>query len=109
MDEQKKQKVLVGILAVLILGAGSVWYMSRDDSSSSQQNVESGPAVRKQRKQSTQTVKKIRKKREQKASKTKTAVVRKQRDDTDRSTATRKKRVRRGDKKIKKEKLVPAA
>ncbi len=30
MDEQLKRKVLVGGLAVLIVGAGSVWYITRD-------------------------------------------------------------------------------
>lgn len=109
MDEQKKQKVIIGVLAVLMLGAGSFWYMSRETTDENMQQFKSGPVVRKERKKADQSAKKTRKKRVAKAPSERKAFVRKQRDDSERTSATRKKRRRSGAKKVKKDKLVPAS
>ena len=110
MDEQKKQKVLLALVAVVFLGAGSVWYFTRDTGVGSSASVQSGPVQRKVRNQSDQTVKKTsRKKKRVRRDATAEAVTRKERKTADRQTVERKKRKGRRDKKVKKEVIAPAA
>lgn len=108
MDEQKKQKILVGVMAALVLGSGCVWYMNRDDSSS-QWTVQNGSVQRKKPKQSTSTVNNKRRKRDQNASKPKTTLVRRQPVDSNRIPSTRKPGRRPRNIKVTKEKIDPAS
>ena len=56
MDPQAKQKVMVGVLAVLIIGAGSYYMFFAGGDSSQQQTADTGPVEIKQRKvETTQT------------------------------------------------------
>lgn len=109
MDEQKKQKVLIGVVAVLALGAGSYWYVGRDSGGESATVVKTGATKRKERTKDVTTGRKAgRKARSNSKSNTK-VIKRKERSEVDRKTNTRKKRSRRDRKKVKKESLVPAA
>lgn len=109
MDEQKKQKILVGVMAALVLGTGGVWYMNRDDSSSSQRTVQNGSVQRKKLKQSTSTVNNKRRKRDRYASKPKTTLARRQPVDPNRIQSTRKPGRRPRNIKVTKEKIDPAS
>ena len=50
MDEQKKQKVLLALTAVLVLGAGaSYWLLARDSGADVKRVARSGPTERRQK------------------------------------------------------------
>lgn len=49
MDEQKKQKVLLGVLAACILGAGSIFFLTRNSDNSGGSAQASTPAAKKTR------------------------------------------------------------
>ncbi len=109
MDDQKKQKVILALVAVLVLGAGtSFWYFGRDSGSSAQKAGESGPAVRRER-AATDGQGKDRSRRRVKATREKAPVkVRATREVTENRKKSRKARGR-GTKKVKKKKTAPAA
>jgi len=107
MNEQTKQKVLVGFLAVLIIGAGSFWYMGRDTSSSNV-NYASGPTQRRQRVEKEVATKDIRKRSRKEPARAK-VTERRERAASDKKKTSRRTRKRSQGKKVKKEKLVPAS
>ncbi len=49
MDEQKKQKVLIGVLAVLALGAGGYYFVLREPASNNVRAQTTGQTQRRQR------------------------------------------------------------
>lgn len=109
MDEQKKQKVLLALVAVLVLGAGgSYWFFVRDSGSDVKSVARSGPTERRQRATQATTERK-RKPRIRKERNVVQATQRKVRKSQDnRSGSERKKRGRRREQ-IKKKKASPAA
>lgn len=112
MDEQKKQKVLIVVLAVLALGAGGYYFVLRDPASSNVQAKQSGPAQRRQRAKTADSGRRD-KKVSRKKSRDKSPIVNivqkrdRKRDDTKRA----ERRQRRGGKrtKTKKKEVAPAA
>ena len=109
MDAQKKQKVLIGVVAVVALGAGSYWFVGRDSAADTATVIRTGDTQRKERTKALTTGQTTqRKARSTRKSNTK-EIKRKERSEVDRKTNTRKKRSRRDRKKVKKESLVPAA
>lgn len=111
MDEQKKQKVLIGVLAVLIIGAGTYFVAFRDSGSGAQQmasqaNVERKTREGMQRPSDRQT----RAKREVvRPVAEEQTVERKERDERDARSTTGRKSRRLDVKEEKKKKLSPAA
>lgn len=109
MDEQKKQKILIGVLAVAILGAGGFWYMGRDASSNNQANVTAAPTKRRVREKKESTTKRTRRKRERKEATANQGSSRRERVEAERTTSSRRKRARGSGKKVKKKKITPAS
>jgi hypothetical protein len=106
MNEQAKQKILLGVLAILILGAGSFWFLGRESSSSSN-DYSPGPARRRQRVQVDEvknTRKPVRSKRTEAE-----ATKRRERQETAKSQPSRKRGRRGNTDKVKKKKIAPAA
>lgn len=104
-----KQKIVLGVLAVLILGAGSIWYMFRDSGSQKVEREQTGE--RTQRRQRTVEVaeKKERQKRDTAVEAVETR-ERRERETVAEERGTRKTRERVQAKvKKKKKKLAPAA
>lgn len=56
MDQQAKQKVLIGVLAVLAIGAGSYYFLAGGDGPKQVQQ-DTGPVVQKERAVVTETTK----------------------------------------------------
>lgn len=109
MNKEKKQKVLLGVLVVLLLGAGSIWYFVRDTGPIEQEGT-GGSSERKRRVRSTtKEERSVRKTRESLAPEERQA----ERTKRERATRERKERTRRSGprkaKKKKKEKTAPAA
>lgn len=109
MDEQKKQKVMLGVLVAALLGAGGFWYMGRDANSNKQANVATGPTQRRVREKKATTTKRSRKKRERKEATANQGSKRRERVESERTTSSRRKRARGSGKKVKKKKIVPAS
>lgn len=109
MDSQKKQKVILALVAVLVLGAGSsFWFFGRDSSSAASKTGNTGPAVRRVR-DTTDDKGKARNTRRVRARKEKAPVqVRAERKVAEKKSTRRKARGR-GAKKVKKAKKAPAA
>ena len=109
MDAQKRNKLLVAVLAVVGLGAGSFWYLSGDSGGPKTAAVNEGPVERKQR-VVTDEAKTTRKAKDPKAAPRAepTTIERKEREAPEEATIERKKR--REDKtKEKKKTIAPAA
>jgi len=109
MDEQKKQKVLIGVLAVVALGAGGYWFAARDSGGDSGGAITLGGGERKERTKTVATERKADRKERTERKSAPREVKRKERETVDRSTVSRKKRSRTDRKKVKKESMVPAA
>jgi len=109
VDEQKKKKVLVAVLAVAGLGAGLVWYQSGDSGPRKSAAITGGSVERKQRAASEAT-KTVRKVKESKAATRAepVAVERKEREAREEATVERKKK-REEKTKEKKKTIAPAA
>ena len=110
MDDQKKQKIVIAVLAVAALGAGSYYLVFRDSGVDPNRGRKEGPVVRRER----ATAEKVEQRRpEARAKRTrekpKFEVTKRERKKTDRKKVER--RARRGSKKAKekKKKIVPAA
>jgi len=107
VSDDKRQKVMLGILAVLVLGAGS-YYFVFSDKTSSQSVVEQTQGPRKKRVKPKETRRAVKKRRAPKEEAPARA-ERKERVRTERSTSRKKRGRRGGPKKVTKRKLVPAA
>ena len=112
MDEQKKQKVLIGVLAVLALGAGGYYFVLREPASNNVQAKATGPVERRVRKAEAdpgRREKKVSRKRKTREKNPIADIVRRERKKGDTKKAER--RTRRGPKKtkVKKKELAPAA
>ncbi len=109
MDEQKRNKVLVAVLAVAALGAGSYWFLGGESGAPKAAVVTEGTTERKQR-VVTEEAKTTRKVKDPKAATRAepAAVERKQREVPDEPTAERKRR-REEKTKEKKKTISPAA
>ncbi len=109
MDEQKKQKVLLALVAVLVLGAGgSYWFFIRDSGADVKSVARSGPTQRRQRATSV-TPKRKRKNRVRKDRNVVQATQRKVRKSQDNRSGSERKRKGRRRENIKKKKASPAA
>ncbi len=108
MDAQKRQKLLLVVVAVLALGAGSYWFIGRDSDSGKTAAMVEGPVARKER-AAVQDNKSRRNKETKTAVREEPAVVeRKEREAPDDNTVKRKEK--REDKtKEKKKAMTPAA
>lgn len=105
MNEQAKQKVLLGVFAVLVIAAGSFWFMSGSKTSMTTRN--NAPLVRKVR--STDSSSKPNVKKVERSSRKTPTLERKERADVKRSDVRRKTRRTAGKKLEKKKKAVPAS
>jgi uncharacterized protein HemX len=106
--DQKKQKMLLAVLAVLVLGAGSYYFVFRGDGSGNQDFTAQGPAGRKKSAQAEEKTVERRKATKKDTSEAPKTVERKSREESESTTVERKKR--RNDKKEEKKKTVsPAA
>jgi len=109
VDEQKRNKVLLAVLAVVALGAGSYWFLGGESSGPKSAAITQGSTERKQRAASQET-KTVRKVKEPKAATRAEAVAveRKEREAREEPTAERKKK-REEKAKEKKKTAAPAA
>lgn len=107
MDQQLKKKVLLAVLGVAVLGAGSYYFLAGSSSSSRRQVGREGPVQRKTRK-NPRVVESRQKKRRGKARVKVPTGLRKERV-AKKSTATSKKTRRHKAKTLKKKKIAPAA
>ena len=111
MDAQKKQKVMIGVLATVVLGAGTSFFFLRDSSASGDKAANTGPVTRRVRESSETEGKSTRRVRttKRRADKPKAPVVRRQRDEAESNTATRRRTTRDNKRKTKKNVPTPAA
>ena len=108
MDEQKKQKVMIGVLVALVLGAGAYFVAFRDSGGSAKASAELKHTGRKVRESTTDAKNTGRRRRVSKKENTDRQVAeRKAVRDRGTPTAAKRKRSRRGKLNVKKKKLVP--
>ena len=110
MDNQQKQKILIGVLAVGALGAGSWFVFLREAPQRNDATTEDVVVARKARKNVAKTTS-GRKSRAKKTRKTQDelSMGRKERTGAARKAASGRKKRGRGAKQVKKKKLTPAA
>lgn len=111
MDAQKKQKVMIGVLATAVLGAGASFFLFGDSDSSGAEAANTGPVARRVREASQTEGKSTRRAQVTKTrrDKPKAAVKRRQREEVQSNTAERRKKNTRGNRKVKKNVPTPAA
>ena len=111
MDAQKKQKVMIAVIATVVLGAGTSFFVFRDSSASGEKAVNTGPVTRRVRETTQTEGKSARRTRATKtrANKPKAAVKRRQREEVESKTAERRTKRGQNRKKIKKNVPTPAA
>ncbi len=105
MDQQKKQKVMIGALAVLILGAGSVFVVrsfTGSGSAASDQGFERKQVERKQRETDTKKADRGSRRRKERKATTARQIDRKERSKTSTRTVRRKGKKRGKTKRLKK-------
>lgn len=108
MTAEKKQKVLMVVLGVLVLGAGSVWYVTRDGNSGG--NDLSSQTGAKKTKRVRDTTKTKKTKRASRAKRDPTERAEKSvRERTERKASKKSRRGKRGSKIKKKKKSLPPA
>jgi len=107
VEMDKRQKTMLGVLLVVVLGMGGMWYMRTAEPSgpSRTENVKQGKKIRK-RDDSGSKKKSAKKKREKKEKRT---VGKKVRDRSERDDSGNRKRRSKSKGKIKKKKIQPAA
>jgi len=109
VDEQKRNKVLLAVLAVVALGAGSYWFLGGESGGPKSAAITGGSIERKQRAapEATKTVRKV---KESKAATRAEPVAteRKEREAREEATVERKKK-REEKTKEKKKTIAPAA
>lgn len=110
MSDEKRQKVMIGVLAVLVLGAGGYWFVLRDSGAGDRASDVNTGVERKKREKKGDSNKTTKRATRDKGKKTTERAERKERVRTERDT-TRKKRRSKGKAKVKKKKkeLPPAA
>ncbi len=111
MDGQKKQKVMIAVLAVVVLGAGASFFAFRDSGASGAKAGNTGPATRRVLDSPQSETKSAKRNRvtKRRADKPKATAVRRQRGEAEHKTATRREKKRQGRKRTKKEAPAPAA
>ena len=112
MDKQKKQIILVAVLAVVALGAGGYYVMTRErvDPNLGRATT-TGPVKRKVREkvETKKTDRKKRAKSRKRRDDTKVGVTRKERKSSGKKTAKRRSKRRGTGTKVKKKEIKPAA
>jgi len=112
MDQQKKQKVMIGVLAACALGAGTFWWMN-SKGSVEQAVVETGPVERRKREGAAEQAPKVAKKSDASKTRTQNAAAppleRRQREEQPEQEVKRRERDRKDEKKEKKVVRQPAA
>ena len=108
MDAQKRQKVMLAVVAVLALGAGSYWFLGRDSGGNKAAAIEEGPVQRKAKVASDEPVSKRKKDTKKEVRDEPTTVERKEREAPEETTVERKKK-REEKTKEKKKVITPAA
>lgn len=110
MAADKKQKMLLGGLAVLILGMGSVWYFTRDTGTTSGVTFEERTGPKRRRQTATTQTKATRKKSRVRKTAKADPLEKKQRMVKKERRAGPKKQRKRGKRRIQKKKFAaPAA
>lgn len=108
MDAQKRQKVILVVVSVLALGAGSYWYLGGESGESKSAVLNEGPVVRRERAAKEAPTTRRRTDAKPATREEPRTVERREREAPDETTVERKKR--REDKtKEKKKALAPAA
>ena len=108
MDEQKKQKVMIGVLVALVLGAGVYFVAFRESDGPAKSATKAQFTGRKVRAPTTETKNTGRRTRTTKKAKAERQVAeRKKVRDRGAPTATGRKKARRGKINVKKKKLEP--
>lgn len=109
MTDDKKQKVLLAVLGVLVLGAGSVyWFVIRDANSGGNAAAAQGPTEKRKRVRDTDKTKKTKRTRRAKRATTERA-EKTVRERTERKASKKSRRGKRGSKIKKKKKALPPA
>jgi uncharacterized protein HemX len=105
--QDQKQKVLIAILAVLALGAGSYYFFIRESGGDAQDAVSTAPVERRVREESTDA--KVTRRTATRAAPTaeRAAPERRERDEVEERTAERRKSTSRGRTDVKKKTAVP--
>ncbi|MFQ5461353.1 MAG: hypothetical protein ACE5E5_01865 [Phycisphaerae bacterium] len=106
MAMDNKQKTMLGVLVVLLLGMGGYWFTMMGDNSNAASAVSRRPTVKRVREK---PVAKKKKGKRRKRAKPKTTVQRRERDTVDTKKAGPKRRRGKRGPKEKKKKVVPAA
>lgn len=109
MDQAKKQKVIIGVVVVALLGMGSVWFVRRDSGSTQDLSARQGGERRKRASATVDKKKKGRTKRKRATAGKKSTVGRKEREVKERVVKKRKSRKKGSKKKRRKKSLTPAA
>ena len=109
MTDDKKQKVLIGVLAVLILGAGGYYFVFRDSGGNTGPQVEQAQVERKQRTAAPVETNKRTARRETAPQDAEPVAERQTREVEERATRTRERRKSGGIERKKEKKLTPAA
>lgn len=112
MDEQKKQKVLLAVLGVLVLGAGTYFVAFRGSSGNERQAMRTGPVVRREREQAPEektTARTPRRTTKSRSEAPRPTFERRERQDGPREAAGRRRRGRGTQDRTKKKTIAPAA
>ena len=107
MEMDKKQKTMLGVLALLVIGAGGAWYVFNSGGSGSNVEVDRGASQKKERK-TRDTTKDKNVKKERKKTGRKKAEIR-ERDKFERKKVKKKTRRSKRKGQEKKKKILPAA
>jgi len=109
VDDQKRQKMMLVVLGILVLGAGSVFYFTRADSGASSSAAGSGPIERRERR----TPEKAEAEETRRTTRTakvedRPTITRREGRTVERTISTRRERTGARRTKLRKEKLTPA-
>jgi hypothetical protein len=107
VNNEQKQKIMLAVVAVVALGAGSWFAFLRPSSQANTQASEEKAAVRKTRKVVDTAPKRQKRAKGRKARKKAGPVVRKSRAEREEQTVVKKKRGRKSKKRVKKKNKTP--
>ena len=108
MAQNQKQKVLLAALAVAVLGMGSYFLFLRDSGGGAQTAMNTGPAVRRVKKENVDNAPKRRESTRRESKAEQAAPERREREEVEAPTATRRER-KDSRKEVQRRKLSPAA